>query len=225
MPPTRPAARALSSSQPTEVTRGVYSCRLLRHEDWLLRLPSAGLLRSEEHPRIGSGCAAKLPAASLMTPVTCSRSPRRSMTWMISRRESPTQARVRRTKPDTVVPMSYNVQRLATRRQARARRPCSVQHPPHRPRFTTAYAPCTPEGAEGARRRQPHCYLTTHRDCSRGQPTTHLGRGAQSVSSVTRDPLQKRTTDGLRDLPLGIVAPAAPLRSQRESSHLRPLLV
>jgi hypothetical protein len=116
MPPTRPAARALSSSQPTEVTRGVYSCRLLRHEDWLLRLPSAGLLRSEEHPRIGSGCAAKLPAASLMTPVTCSRSPRRSMTWMISRRESPTQARVRRTKPDTVVPMSYNVQRFPARR-------------------------------------------------------------------------------------------------------------
>ena len=42
------------------------------------------------------------------------------MTWMISRRESPTQARVRRTKPDTVVPMSYNVQRFATRGQAQA---------------------------------------------------------------------------------------------------------
>jgi hypothetical protein len=27
------------------------------------------------------------------------------------------------------------------------------------PRSTIAYAPCTPEGAEGARRRQPHCYL------------------------------------------------------------------
>ena len=42
---------------------------------------------------------------------------------------------------------------------------------------------------------------------------------------VVRDPFRKRTTDGLRDLPPGIVAPATPLRCQRESSHLRPSLV
>ena len=61
----------------------------------------------------------------------------------------------------------------------------------------------------------------------RNDPTTATRINGEEVGHrvVIRGPFRKRTSDGLRDPPPGIVAQVAPLRSQRGSSHLRPLLV
>jgi hypothetical protein len=155
MPPKKLAAREPSSSPPTQVTRSVYSARLPRHEDWPLRLPSAGLPRSEQFPDVSPGCAVERSPTSLMIPELCSRPTRRSMTWRLSRREYSTQFRVRRTEPDTVVPMTYNRSRVADvpkacpgakRRAKGARAPAAA---------TRCYAMPHPSASSDCDRREP----------------------------------------------------------------------
>ena len=64
------------------------------------------------------------------------------------------------TEPHPVAPVSYNVQRLATRRQARTitgHAPPDLNQVVHVPARLKRRVP---RSARSARRRQPHCYLT-----------------------------------------------------------------